>query len=384
MHASPGAAVCDLGPPPSHESAQVFMQVFDGHACMPIYSASSSSSNLRYSTVFTINGKAFSEASKERIISSKVCCSAYPAESRPPLTKGEEYQCFADVQDLIALEKKKSHLETQLGRIPSHQEWADYVGCSICHLYARIGKGRAAKRKMISANLPLVSSIAKEFHGRGLSHQELCQEGAKGLMKSTEKFDISHNTKFSTYSYFWIRERMSAAVQKFRSIWMVGKSLQNMVASILRCKDEFRQLNGRCPSINELSIASKVEKTKIRQAIFAIRSTRTPIWISYDDECRHGKEAEDSKSDLPWRAMWQSELQTEFQELFHTLSPRELQVLRMRYGLCGGKPLSLFQIANSLNLTHEAVRKAEKSAFRKLRKSAAENGLQHYLSRIPT
>ncbi|MCO5607188.1 hypothetical protein L7F22_061381 [Adiantum nelumboides] len=145
----------------------------------------------------------------QSLLNRKLSCSAYPAQSLPPLTKQEEYECYTDVQDLIALEKKKAEVGDKLGRAPSYEEWADYVGCSLCHLYARVGKARAARRKMIAANLPLVSSVAKEFHGRGISHQELCQEGAKGLMKSTEKFDISHNTKFSTYSYFWIREAVS-------------------------------------------------------------------------------------------------------------------------------------------------------------------------------
>eukprot|EP00250_Pteridium_aquilinum_P019389 c24410_g1_i1 orf=690-1787(-) len=363
------------------------MQVVNGQVSMPIYSTSSSL-KLRHSSVFTgnqFNAKALPEGfllNKEQVSSSKFSCSAYPAKSQPPLTKGEEYQCFADVQDLIALEKKKSELESELGRAPSYQEWADHIGCSICHLYARIGKGRAAKRKMIAANLPLVSSIAKEFHGRGLSHQELCQEGAMGLMKSTEKFDISHNAKFSTYSYFWIRERMFAAVDKFQTFWMVGKSLRKSVKFVLQCKEDFRRLNGRNPSIDELSVASKIDKIKIRQVFSAMRSARPPIRNAYADEHMDGKEVEDSKSDLPWRGIWQSELKAEFQVLFDALSPRELQVLRMKYGLCGGKPLSLFQIAASLNLTHEAVRKAEKSALNKLRQSAAKSSLQHYLSRI--
>ncbi|KAI5061288.1 hypothetical protein GOP47_0023793, partial [Adiantum capillus-veneris] len=313
----------------------------------------------------------------------KLFCSAYPARSLAPLTKEEEYECFADVQDLIALEKKKTELEGKLGRVPSYEEWAAHVGCSDCHLYARVGKARAARRKMIAANLPLVSFVAKEFHGRGLSHQELCQEGAKGLMKSTEKFDISHNTKFSTYSYFWIRERMSAAVQKFQSIWMAGRSLQRKVSFVLRCRDEFCKLSGRNPSMDELSAASNIDKVKIRQAFFAMRPMRTPTENKHKDEYMDMKEIQLLENDSPWRTIWQDELKAEFQMLFHALSPRESQVLRMRYGFYEGKPLSLYQIAGLLKVTHEAVRKTEKSAFKKLRKSATENGLQHYLSWIP-
>lgn len=345
-------------------------------------------STLRHRAVFTgnkINGKDCLEATllhKEKTNRSKVTCSAV-AESHPPLTKTEEYQCFADVQDLVSLENKKADLEIKLGRVPTYQEWADHIGCSICHLYARIGKGRAAKRKMIAANLPLVSFVAKEFHGRGLSHQELCQEGALGLMKSTEKFDSSYDTKFSTYSYFWIRERMSAAVQKFQHLWMVGRSIQRMVSFVLQCKDDFRELHGRNPSMDELAVASKIDKLKIKQAFFAIRCTKAlRLNQTSDDDHMNGVEVEDPKSDLPWRQLWQSELKAELGVLFSGLSSRELQVLKLRYGLYGGTPLSLVQIAATLDLSHEAIRMAEKNALRKLRKSADENSLQHYLCRI--
>ncbi|KAH7302266.1 hypothetical protein KP509_23G063000 [Ceratopteris richardii] len=256
-----------------------------------------------------------------------MCRSAYSAQSLPPLTKEEEYRYFADVQDLIALEKKKADLEVKLGRASSYQEWADHVGCSICRLYARIGKGRAAKRKMIAANLSMLSSIAKEFHGHGLSHQELCQEGARGLVKSTEKFDVSHKAKFSTYSYYWIRERMFAAVQKFQSILMDGRSLRRRVAFILSCKEEFHKIKGRNPSIDELSTISNIDIIKIRQTFFSVRSVRRPVESKYNDKHTGWEQIQGPESQSPWRGIWHNELKMELQVLFRTLSPRELQRL---------------------------------------------------------
>ncbi|KAH7302263.1 hypothetical protein KP509_23G063000 [Ceratopteris richardii] len=280
-----------------------------------------------------------------------MCRSAYSAQSLPPLTKEEEYRYFADVQDLIALEKKKADLEVKLGRASSYQEWADHVGCSICRLYARIGKGRAAKRKMIAANLSMLSSIAKEFHGHGLSHQELCQ-------------------------------RMFAAVQKFQSILMDGRSLRRRVAFILSCKEEFHKIKGRNPSIDELSTISNIDIIKIRQTFFSVRSVRRPVESKYNDKHTGWEQIQGPESQSPWRGIWHNELKMELQVLFRTLSPRELQVLSLRYGLHGDEPLSLFQTAALLKLTHEAVRKSEKHAFDKVRKLATESGLQHYLCRI--
>lgn len=315
---------------------------------------------------------------------SKRSCSLL-AQSRPPLTRDEEHQFFADVQDLLHLENIKEKLKEELQRVPTDQEWADSVGCSICRLYARIGKGRAAKRKMIAANLPLVASVAKQFHGRGLSHQELCQEGVLGLLKSTEKFDISHDTKFSTYSFFWIRQRMSTAANKFQRIWMVAKSIHKTVSFVLQCKDKFREVHGRNPSMDELALVSKIDKTKIRQAFSAIRPTKSlsPSQMSTNQDHKSYVEPEDPKSGiLPWSGLWEKELKKELGILLLALSPRELQVLTMRYGIYGGTPLSLVQIAANLDVSHERVRMAEKSALSKLRRSAEVCGLKQYLSTI--
>ncbi|KAH7302262.1 hypothetical protein KP509_23G063000 [Ceratopteris richardii] len=235
---------------------------------------------------------------------------------------------------------------------------------------------------MIAANLSMLSSIAKEFHGHGLSHQELCQEGARGLVKSTEKFDVSHKAKFSTYSYYWIRERMFAAVQKFQSILMDGRSLRRRVAFILSCKEEFHKIKGRNPSIDELSTISNIDIIKIRQTFFSVRSVRRPVESKYNDKHTGWEQIQGPESQSPWRGIWHNELKMELQVLFRTLSPRELQVLSLRYGLHGDEPLSLFQTAALLKLTHEAVRKSEKHAFDKVRKLATESGLQHYLCRI--
>eukprot|EP00249_Psilotum_nudum_P020829 c27863_g1_i1 orf=368-1840(+) len=305
----------------------------------------------------------------------------------PALSREEEQLLFSSMQDLLYIESKKDELQKRFGRNPTDKEWADNIGCSIYRLYARLGIGRAARRKMIAANLPLVASIAKQFRGRGLSHQELCQVGAMGLFKSTEKYSLAHNTKFSAYSFFWIFGCMSAAARKFHYIIRIGKPIRRTLSIVFKCKDEFHELHGRNPTIAELVLASKIDEAEIRQMISAIRSPRSlDAIVSADDRDIWGeassKEIQDYNPNfLPWLAIWKSELKEVLEKMLAILTPREMKVLRLKYGLDGDAVHTLGEVAETLGVNHETVRLAEKRAIKKLRISAKEQ-LQQYIAEI--
>jgi RNA polymerase primary sigma factor len=133
----------------------------------------------------------------------------------------------------------------------------------------RMGRGRAAKRKMVEANLRLVHSLAHQFHGQGLSHTELCQEGVLGLLKSTERFDCTRRTKFSSYAFFWVKEQMGGAVKKFGRALRMAQSVPRTVSLLLRHKDEFEQEHGRKPTLDELVEVSEVDAKRV-QDVFRI------------------------------------------------------------------------------------------------------------------
>ena len=119
---------------------------------------------------------------------------------------------------------------------------------------------------MVESNIMLVHSVAQQFHGRGLSHDDLCQQGVIGLLKSTEKFDSTRNTKFSSYAFFGVQNQMRIAVEKFGHALRIGQKVYANVSSLLRHKDDFLSQYGRQPTNDELEKVSKISTSKIRKA----------------------------------------------------------------------------------------------------------------------
>ncbi|KAL2636410.1 hypothetical protein R1flu_007889 [Riccia fluitans] len=302
---------------------------------------------------------------------------------RSPLTSEEEAALAAEVQDLVHLQRQRDELEEQLGRTPSVEEWAEYVGSSVFRLYARIGKARAAKRRMVAANLPLVYSVAGRFQGKGLSHTELCQEGVLGLLKSTEKYDTSYKTKFSTYSFLWIWEGMSAAVKKFRHVLRISRTVYETTALVLRQKEKFQSSHGREPTLQELADMSAVDRDTVRNAFRVIRPAKSlERMISASDGEEYERQVADpDRSSRPWSHMRENELKLDINNALNTLTPREQEVLELRYGLEEERPHSRTEVGSLMNLSYESIRLIEIKALEKLRRVAKEDGLQAYLSR---
>lgn len=301
--------------------------------------------------------------------------------ARGPLSKEEEELLFQDIQDLLFLEKKKEELTQSLGQMPSDRQWADHVGCSVFQLYARFAKARAARRKMVTANLPLVASMAKRFHGQGLSHEELCQEGALGLLKSTDKFNTSFKTKFSTYAFYWIYENMSKALKKSRRLMKIGRPIYETASWVLRCKDAFEQFHGRAPSLDELSQVTHIKKDRINIVLNMLRPIKC-LDAMYDSKGADPSDIFGVKQEcLPWQAAMNNELKMELAATLEVLAPRERQVIRLRYGFDNGVPWTRSQVADYLGLHYQSVMDTEKNALKKLRILAEKRGLRQYLSK---
>lgn len=265
--------------------------------------------------------------------------------------------------------------------MPSDRQWADHVGCSVFQLYARFAKARAARRKMVTSNLPLVASMAKRFHGQGLSHEELCQEGALGLLKSTDKFNTSFKTKFSTYAFYWIYENMSKALKKSRQLIKIGRPIYETASWVLRCKDAFEQFHGRVPSLDELSQATHIKKDRINIVLNMLRPIKS-LDATYDSEGADQSHLFGAKQEcLPWQAAMDNELKMELAAVLEVLAPRERQVIRLRYGFDDGVPWTRSQVADYLGLHYQSVMDTEKNALKKLRIHAKKQGLQQYLSK---
>ncbi|NDJ76406.1 MAG: sigma-70 family RNA polymerase sigma factor [Chloroflexi bacterium] len=241
--------------------------------------------------------------------------------------------------------------------------------------------GQAAREHLGRANTRLVVSIAKRYMGQGLPFPDLIQEGNVGLMRAVDKYDYKRGNRFSTYATWWIRQAITRALaQKTRTI-RIPLHMTERIRQMYRTAQVLEQTLGHRPTPEEIAKEMELPPESVRGMMDASQhaiALERPVGDDGDSE--FGDFIEDQDSPSPVESATQHLLQETIEEVLSELTPRQSHILRLRFGLGGGEPHTLEEIANKFGLSRERIRQLEKEALRRLRHPRLAHNLRDYLS----
>ncbi|RMC41467.1 RNA polymerase sigma factor RpoD [Lactobacillus sp. ESL0233] len=248
-------------------------------------------------------------------------------------------------------------------------------------LAKRIEKGdEEAKQELAEANLRLVVSIAKRYVGRGMSFLDLIQEGNMGLMKAVDKFDYSLGFKFSTYATWWIRQAITRAIADQARTIRIPVHMVETINKLIRIQRQLLQDLGREPTPEEIGAEMDMPTSKVRDILKIAQepvSLETPI--GEEDDSHLGDFIKDKDATSPEQHASYEMLKEQLEEVLDTLTDREENVLRLRFGLDDGRTRTLEEVGKVFGVTRERIRQIEAKALRKLRHPSRSNQLRDFL-----
>jgi len=289
----------------------------------------------------------------------------------------EELAITADNVDAFADDSVRMYLR-EIGKIPLLTQEEEL------ELANRAVKGdKTAKDKLAEANMRLVVSIAKRYGGRGLDFLDLIQEGNTGLLRAVEKFDPDKGFKFSTYATWWIRQAITRAIADQARTIRIPVHMVETINKVLRTTRRLTQELNREPTNEEIAEAMGMDVDKI-EYVMRIKQDIASLDASVgrdgdDEESVLGDFVEDSERDSPEDATANQILKEQIAEILTTLSEREQKIIRLRFGIGGGRPHTLEEVGNEFSVTRERIRQIEAKALSKLRKHKQTKKLHGYL-----
>ncbi len=274
-----------------------------------------------------------------------------------------------NVNDIATIQKKfkiaKKNYDAAMGNLGFDKAELDVIHDS---LIMGESETEAAKSKLIEANLRLVVSIAKKYTNRGLQFLDLIQEGNIGLMKAVEKFEYKRGYKFSTYATWWIRQAITRAIADQARTIRIPVHMIETINKMMKITRQLQQDMGREPTPEEISLKMDIPVEKIKKVMKIAKepvSLETPI--GEDEDSSLGDFIEDKSAKNPSEEVTYLKLKEHTQQILETLSHRESEVLKLRFGINCDSDHTLEEVGKKFNVTRERIRQIEAKALRKLR-----------------
>ncbi len=290
----------------------------------------------------------------------------------PLLTHEQEILYGKQVQRLVQLQTTRTVLTDEFGAEPSVEQWADRLNLPVAELEKIAVEGKRARQRMVKANLRLVVSVAKKYLKRNLDFLDLIQEGTIGLHRAVEKFDPTKGYRFSTYAYWWIRQAITRAIAEQSRTIRLPIHVTEKLNKIKKTQRQLTQSLGRAATIDELAQELDLQPKQVREYLDrARRPLSLDLRIGDNEDTELGDLLEDS-GPSPEDYVAHSTLRSDLEAIMVSLSPQQREVLSLRFGLTGGKSMTLAKIGDRLNVSRERVRQIQQEAIKKLRKHRSE------------
>ncbi|KAL8061977.1 hypothetical protein ABFX02_02G117600 [Erythranthe guttata] len=262
----------------------------------------------------------------------------------------------------------------------SSDQWAKAAGISQKNLDRIIWNGKQSEKRITKSYLRLVVSVASSYQGKGLSLQDLTQEGSIGLLRGAIKFNPEKGYKLSTYAYWWIRQAITRAITKKSKIIRLPGSIHELVPKICEANAVLSRKLRRFPTYEEIAEEIDANASSVR---LAIERNKSPISLDQASTSRGSMSLQaiiPGPDEMTPEAMVKKEaLKPEIEKLLEPLCDREAHVLRLHYGLNGGAPRSFEEIGKLLELSRERVRQINSSALSKLREMVEIDDLKYFI-----